>query len=377
MSRIPSLDGLRAISIALVIYGHLLPEFGKQVDSHLAVILLANGNLGVMIFFVISGYLITKLLMREFAKTGNISLKRFYYRRFFRIVPPLYFYIGFVVVTASITSLYPHLSEVLTALTFTRNFDFNARQFMFEHFWSLCIEEQFYLVWPLLVIFSLRRQGPKAAAKIALALIIAAPILRLATFPLIHDQLLRHHVDGLLPFKMDVLMCGCWAALMEGTDVFERLYAKAVKLVWFYPIWCLVISRYLTLRFGNFYNFSVGQSLDGLAIMFTLVWCTRNAESVAGRILNWPPIVHLGLISYSVYIWQTYFLHPENTTILGRFPLNLLCIFAAAEFSYYTVERLSRMARDRWEPLICGRREEKTVPLNVQHPVMAIDESNP
>ena len=350
MKRIPSIDGFRAFSIALVIAGHIFNRIGGRTHVNPWWRLIGNGGYGVFIFFVISGYLITTLLLREHEKSSSINLARFYYRRTFRIIPPLYFYIAFVALSASLSGLHPYSREVLTALTFTRNLDFKSHQFMFEHFWSLCIEEQFYLLWPVLLLLTLTRKGKSSAENLALVLIVCAPIFRLATFVLINNQLKRHFIYMMLPAQMDALMFGCWAALGQQQIRWESIYHRAEKFVWILPVWFLLISNYLRIRLGPSYFLTVGQTLDGFCVVFFLIWCIRNPKSSAGRLLNWGPIVHIGLISYSIYIWQTWFLHPDNPTRLATLPWSLLFILGAAEFSWHVIERFSRVARDRWEP---------------------------
>jgi peptidoglycan/LPS O-acetylase OafA/YrhL len=349
LKRIPSLDGYRAISIFLVIANHLWQEGEVRYGWHSVLGGFLDGGLGVFIFFVISGYLITKLLLTEHDRRGSFSLSRFYYRRFFRIIPPLYCYILFVFLTAPLSGLHVDLREVLTALTFTRNLVPYSHEFMFEHFWSLCIEEQFYLLWPIALLLTLRWRGRGGAVHLAVALIIIAPIFRLSTYPLIHDRVFRAFVNGLLPGHIDALMFGCWGAVAEGTATFESLYRRMSSFAWLLPLWLFGGSLALNIKFGNWYRLSIGDTLDGLAVIFMLLWSIRNSRSFAGRVLNWRPIIHIGLISYSIYIWQTYFLHPENPTVFGRLPWNLICIWAAAELSWQTVERLSRVVRERRE----------------------------
>jgi peptidoglycan/LPS O-acetylase OafA/YrhL len=352
LKRISSLDGFRAISIIIVVLGHLLDDERVRFHQHFVYQGYVNGGLGVFIFFVISGYLITSLLLRDFDKSGSLYLGRFYYRRFFRIVPPLYAYILFVAVVGPFVNLRPDVRNIMTALTFTRNLDYHSRQFMFEHFWSLCIEEQFYLLWPVTLLITLHHKGRRGAANLAVALIILAPLFRLATFPLIHNPPFRRFVDGFLPGHMDALMFGCWAALAEGSRGFEILYRRITSLVWFLPIWFFGISQFLGLHFGSKYGLSIRQSLDGIAVLFMILWATRNPDSVVGRLLNWRPIIHIGVISYSIYIWQTWFLHPQNHTVFATLPWSLLFILTVSELSWCTVERASYYLRDKWEPII-------------------------
>ena len=349
----------------MVIAGHMWNAGEARYGWHATWGGFLDGARGVFIFFVISGYLITKLLLREYDRRGTYSLGRFYYRRFFRIVPPLYLYIFFVVVTVPLSGLHVQPVEVLTASTFTRNLVFPTHRFLagpfgyghfvFEHFWSLCIEEQFYLCWPLMLLFVLRRSGRSGATRLAVILILAAPIYRLATYPLIHDLEVRHFADGLLLGHMDALMFGCIAALAEGLTALESAYLIARRFAWLAPIWFFGISAALTVAFGNRYQLSIGDTLDGVAVLTMMLWAIRNSASLMGRVLNWRPVVHIGVISYSIYIWQTYFLHHDNPTIFGRFPWNLICILGAAELSWQTIERLSRFARDWGERCWAGR----------------------
>lgn len=361
MKRIPSLDGLRAISIIFVIIGHLIGGM-EGVAHHLGPIdtllfhLFGNGFVGVSIFFVLSGFLITTLLIHEYDRTQLISLSDFYFRRAFRILPPLYAYIAFVAISAHWTGLTVSGSEILVALTFTRNVIFHPHAWQFEHFWSLCIEEQFYLLWPLALILTLRKGGKTAAARLSIVLILIAPLLRVATYFLINKQLLRHDLQTTLFCRMDALMFGCLAALSQGTPAFERIYSFAAKRIWIFPLFTWIPSNLLMWRFENYYALPIGITLDGISIALFLVWCSRNPQSIAGRILNFKPIVHIGLISYSLYIWQTYFLHERNMTFGGRFPQSLLFILIAAEVSWYTIERWSRQMRDAVEPLLFGSR---------------------
>jgi peptidoglycan/LPS O-acetylase OafA/YrhL len=364
VKRIPSIDGFRAFSIALVIAGHIFNRIGARAHVDPWWRLVGNGGYGVFIFFVISGYLITTLLLREHEESSSINLGRFYYRRAFRIIPPLYFYIALVTLSASFSGLHPYLREVLTALTFTRNLDFSSHQFMFEHFWSLCIEEQFYLLWPLVLFLTLTLRGKSSAEDLALVLIVSAPIFRMTTFLFINNQLKRHFIYMMLPGQMDALMFGCWAALGQEQLRWEKIYSRVEKFAWILPVWFLLISNYLRVRLGPSYFLTVGQTLDGFSAVFLLIWCIRNPKSGPGRLLNWGPIVHIGLISYSIYIWQTWFLHPDNPTWLAKLPWSLLFILGAAEFSWHVIERGSRVARDRWEPFFFTKNRP---PLSENH----------
>jgi peptidoglycan/LPS O-acetylase OafA/YrhL len=359
VKRIPSLDGLRAISITNVVVAHLLASLSMGGRLSPAIAGMVQGFQGVFVFFVISGYLITTLLLREYERAGTLRLGRFYYRRFFRIVPPLYAYILIAALwLGPALGIHAERREILTALTFTRNLDFHPHQFLFEHFWSLSIEEQFYIVWPLTLLAVLRRRGRAAAGRIAVALIVLSAVYRLAVFALIPFQPFRIFVNWLLPGHLDSLMFGCWAALAQGSPRFEALYRRITRWPWLLPLWAFVGSTALMDRFGNMYYLSLGHTLDGIAVTFGMLWAIRNADSAAGRVLNSRPLVHLGVLSYSLYIWQNSFVNPHNHTLSGRFPWNILCPLLAAQCSWMTVERASLWLRDRWEPRLFRSRAE-------------------
>lgn len=137
--RIPSLDGLRAISITLVVLGHL----GK--NGHAPLVFKSHyTDLGVDLFFVISGYLITSILLQEHIQTSTISLKTFYARRAFRIFPA-----AFVFILIATAFYWPQMRwyNVASTLLYVANFD-GTRPWIFGQLWSLGVEEQFYLLWP-------------------------------------------------------------------------------------------------------------------------------------------------------------------------------------------------------------------------------------
>ncbi len=171
--RIPSLDGLRALSIFLVLALHSLQRL--DLTHHVPWFWLGifNGATGVFIFFVISGYLITSLLLREHEKTGSISLRGFYFRRAMRILPPLYLYVGFLLLLGWAGRLAIYKLDIISSLFFFHDYAL-SRMWTLEHFWTLSIEEQFYLIWPLLLLLCLRIPGPAGrskACKIAIAII--------------------------------------------------------------------------------------------------------------------------------------------------------------------------------------------------------------
>ena len=167
-SRIPSLDGLRALSISFVLVGHLALNTGFPIQRSWWTD--AYAHYGVRIFFVISGFLITTLLLGERQKTGKIDLKEFYIRRAYRIFPAAYFYL-LVVTFLFYSSL--SLNYLVAAYTYMTSYAIHS-PWILRHLWSLSVEEQFYMLWPALVAL-----GVLIAPRIAFGALIFAPMLRI------------------------------------------------------------------------------------------------------------------------------------------------------------------------------------------------------
>jgi peptidoglycan/LPS O-acetylase OafA/YrhL len=352
LARIPSLDGLRALSIFLVIALHTLQRY--SITHHVPLVLFGifDGGTGVYIFFVISGYLITSLLLNEQQKRNSISLRGFYFRRAMRILPPLYVYVAVILILGWLGRLVIYKLDVISALFFFHDY---APSFMWslEHFWSLSIEEQFYLIWPFVLVYCLRRPGLEGrirAAKVALAVIVLSPFIRIASFAT-HNFYLH---DGYgFHMRADSLMFGCVLALLQGTPAFERIYNAATK-IWWIPPAVILISDLIGARFQNYWQLPFGYTICGTAISFFLLWCVRNPASVVGRMLNARFIVHIGVLSYSMYLWQTLFLHVQNATVFGpslriisTFPGNWIAILVVAELSHRLVELPALNIRNR------------------------------
>jgi peptidoglycan/LPS O-acetylase OafA/YrhL len=338
--RIPSLDGFRAISIGLVLFGHLLGTSGfflpLEVNRHLAV-----GELGVRVFFVISGFLITNLLLSEAAATGRIHVGRFYLRRTFRIFPPYYAFILALAVAALARWIELAPGDLLHTLTYTSNYHV-ARSWNVGHTWSLSVEEQFYLLWPALLVLL----GGRRAIWVAALFVLAAPLVRLGLWELTVSA--REGVGHRFETIADSIAVGCVLAGARTWLHRQPLYHRVLVSRWLLlaPV-IVVLSGALGQhpRIDFFAGFTVRNVLIALCIDR---WVTYPADRV-GRVLNSRPLVFVGLISYSLYLWQQVFLNRDVTSLPTSFPSNLVLAIAAALVSYYLVERPSLRLRHRVE----------------------------
>lgn len=338
--RLPGLDGMRAISIALVLFGHSwdsipLPGHFKA----LAWPYLANSYLGVTVFFVLSGYLITYLLRREAQRSGSIDLKGFYARRVLRIFPALYTYLLTICLLSAAGLIFTTAGDIFRAATFLTDYGFllhphtNGDYWFVGHFWTLSLEEQFYLLWPLIIVIV----GIGRAWKVALFIVISAPCIRTVSYFLWPSQ--RTHLGMMLHCACDPIMMGCLAALIDGATV-ERainwLFSPYAALL--AALFVTIPSAYLTERLHGTYSATIGITLNSALIAYCILFVTRRPQSPGVRALEWAPLRRIGILSYSLYLWQQLFL-GESHWSWAKFPLNLCACFVAAVLSNFIVER--------------------------------------
>jgi peptidoglycan/LPS O-acetylase OafA/YrhL len=343
---IPSLDGLRALSIAVVILSHCLPDMPPAIrDLTVTQAILSNGRLGVAVFFVISGYLITLLLLKELDNTGTISLKRFYFRRSLRIFPAFYVFLGVMAILWAIGVVPEHWPSFIAAATYTRAYYKDAQGYFIAHTWSLSIEEQFYLAWPLLLL-RLRRIR---AVHLAVASLVMMPLVRFAMYWV--TPTLRGHEGYMIQGWIDAIMIGCLLALFQGNPAWERWHRRylnawsAAALATLAFVLTPYIYVHLEGRLAGAYGLVVFYSVQPFCIGGVLVYVVEHAGSLAGRILNTAILRHIGVVSYSLYLWQQLFTAPES----HLFPWGLAYLFLVAECSYWLIEKPALRLRSALE----------------------------
>ena len=346
--RIPGLDGLRALAILIVIAGHLNVRFEDQ-PSHRSLLwrMAGSGGIGVDVFFVLSGYLITTLLVREFERHGRIDLAKFWLRRAFRILPAFYLYLGTVALLVPLAGWSVPLRSFLYAGLFLYDYTPLPHPWLVGHLWSLAVEEQFYLFWPLLLGVCLSRWGRRSAIWVAVGLIAFGAAMRWYDGHFAYERFLGRDFM-MLHTRVDTLMFGCLFALCSGLPAFERMYGWARPFWWVAPIWFLAAGNLMTRLFGLNFRLYEGMTINGLAIAFFILHVARSPKTLLGRVLGWGPIAYVGVTSYSMYLWQELFTAPENASWTGRMPGMLLCIALAPVLSYELVEKPVLRLRARW-----------------------------
>jgi peptidoglycan/LPS O-acetylase OafA/YrhL len=317
MKRIPSLDGLRAVAISLVVLGHWAEVHYQSIVAG------AFASLGRRIFFVLSGYLITTLMIKEYGKTSTIRLRRFYVRRAYRILPAAIAFMLPVFVIFWHDLRWYHMAA---AMFYVVNFDFTHPWFI-GHLWSISVQEQFYFLWP-----SVLKKWYRYRVTIPVVVIVFAPIYRVTC----HFLGLHGRADETFPAVADILAIGCLVAIFE-TQI------PTIKGWWAALMICPVVLVPIHMGMLRFHT----------TPLLLLVWWPALHLSIAGLlihavqkcywVLNVEPVAWLGKISYGLYLWQQLFAY-------GSHPRPLYFVLLAvgmATASYYLLEQPMLRLRER------------------------------
>jgi peptidoglycan/LPS O-acetylase OafA/YrhL len=301
-SRIPELDGLRAIAVVPVIALH----FGANV----------NGAAGVTVFFALSGFIITTLLLTEHRRRGSVDLRLFYLRRFRRLLPAATAVVVATVVAGRALNKPPITRDAVAALTYWANFDRFTSHYSYghtvyaplEHFWSLAIEEQFYIVLPLLCIVLLPL-GRRVLATVATVAMVAS-----AMFAFVHRNSPQYYFHSLA--RVCELLAGVVLAVVLPT-MMRFVGARRAAIVGYLALVGLIAV--------------FAQAVTPQPILIALMTCLV----IAGRprLLAASPLVLIGTYSYGLYLW-----HPLTEIVSDRLGVRIALTLIFTFLSYHLIE---------------------------------------
>ena len=343
-ARFPSLDGWRALSIILVLGAHskIVAGFPKRLDSAFG--WLFDGDLGVRFFFVISGFLITHLLFQEYIQTGSISLRKFYIRRALRILPVYFVYLLVVFLLQIFTSWHQPPITWIGNLTFTTNC--LPGTWTTGHLWSLAVEEQFYLLWPLLLVLIGLSGNERRALYILCIPVVVSPICLVISYLKISPAIFHPFLQGYSFLNyFDSLAVGCITAILltkhepQISSVLNKLNLKAS-----FGGLVLILIPYVLSKLWLVGIFTVPLGPTFQAIGFTILLLQSILSPQFFKPLNWPIIRNMGILSYSIYIWQMIFCsNPQNFGFSKHWFMSwpgwLLAACLVATLSYYGLEK--------------------------------------
>jgi peptidoglycan/LPS O-acetylase OafA/YrhL len=250
----------------------------------------------------------------------------------------LLFYVGVIVALSFAGELTLRQGDVLHALTYTMNFHFD-RAWQLGHLWSLSVEEQFYLLWPAALLWAGSRAPNVCFAVIAVVPLIRVSLLLVARSMIIHsDELFFTVADTLaagcaLAFVQPALWRSAWFTRFQGSRAFWLVPLAALAIL-FNPIWRLQAL--------------VGFTAMNTCIMLTIDQAVRMPKTAWGRFLNLRPMRTVGVLSYSLYLWQQPFLNRTSSLPVCAFPLNLALAFLLAWISFALVESPALRLRGKW-----------------------------
>ena len=313
-SRDGTIDGFRAIAALGVVFAHAVTfRFADSALPGFKYLQKLAGSLAptcVQIFFAVSGYIITTLLLTEQRKRGRISIVAFYIRRACRIVPPLVPLFTVIIICRGLGWIALDNASLLSSISFTCNLNFVDCFWWVAHTWSLAVEEQYYLIWPMLLII----MGPRP---MWLASAIAGLLTGFVLLPL------GWH-NNYVSFASIAI-----GALYASSPVTRHGVSKIATL----PLWLLSAAL---LIFGPPYlPWKVSQVLAPFLVLY-LIFAARELR-LPKSVLAWPPIQWVALGSYSLYLWQQLFFAKPVYYLGPVFPVWLLPI--AVALSVYLVEQ--------------------------------------
>jgi peptidoglycan/LPS O-acetylase OafA/YrhL len=345
--RIPSLDGIRGVLLIVVLTAHTLGTKNFPIARE-AVPFEGLAYTAMRVFFIISGFLITGILLKELVRRDTINLPRFYFKRTFRIFPAYYAYLIILATAAlfGITEFKP--GDLLHAFTYTSNYNVEPAWHV-GHTWSLATEEQFYLLWPAVLLLA----GIRRSLWILVGLLALLPLWRIVLLAVpqgafglgVFQSGFSHTFDTVA----DIFAVGCLLAILRPRlwefPAYRRvLESRAMGWLFLLMLVLSVVPSFAYRIDGNWRHVVlllyqlIGVPVINILIAMLIDWAMRNPHGAVGRALNHRVLMQLGVISYSAYLWQQVFLNRHADHLINVFPLNVILALSAAWLSYRFVE---------------------------------------
>jgi len=351
--RVEELTGLRAVAVMMVVLGHAQRTLAGGYTGLLTPLrLFSDGRLGVLVFFVLSGFLITTILQAELKSTGTIRLAPFYAKRALRIWPAFYTYIAVIVVLTSAGWIDVDRRQVAYAALHIWNYSEllgmsadNALHpdgaWYLGHFWTLALEEQFYWLWPPLLFYLWRRNSQH----VLVCLIFLVPLIRVSTY--FAAPHLRGQLSMMLQTGIDPILIGCFVALnQDRLNTWVRSWRGGTLFLTGIILVLLFVMPVTESRLGGFWRATYGTTFEAALVGIVIVGLRFQRDFWCARLLRTRPLVFVGTISFSLYLWQQLFSNV-NLPITHAFPLGILEAFAAATFSCFFIEAPFLRLKDR------------------------------
>lgn len=310
----------------MVVLHHFILNYNRHFED-----LIFIGPLGVDIFFVISGFLITTLCIKEKITTGTLSLKKFYIKRALRILPVAYLYILVIFILNCIFSLQTDFYNFFSAIFFTADISYFRRlhfDWFLAHYWTLSVEEQFYIFLPFFV-----ERKFQVYVAIILVIVLFLPILiYLQRFIVILNVgIIAAALRFLIKFQGIAVGCLFSILLFKGY-IYIRRFSLPITLLSLFMIFYLRFDAQLSVR-SCFINLIISMFI-GLIIVNNVI----PKNNFLFKFLNLKILNFIGVLSYSIYIWQQLFLSNNPKLPFIQYPINLILLASVSYLSYFHYE---------------------------------------
>lgn len=335
MTHIKGFNALRALSVTLVVLTHLdLSDWIPNTEFVMKrVWLLISGSFGVQLFFVLSGYLITKILLNERSQNGRINFKNFFTRRFLRLLPPLLVFLLIILLANAFNYLTNASDSIIYAIFYIYNFvPKNLYSLEMGHLWSLAVEEQFYLLWPFTLHFVRKFQ--------TIFIITLLFVLVCGAFNIVHSHLALNNTYFLgrwfIPASCPIFI-GCLGALFQHFFS-EKTHELATNNL---IVWPLILLSYLYPLYAPEKLIPLSIVIQSIAIIVLLLHIVHVQHKKWVNALEFKPIAYIGIISYGIYVYQGVFLRTGGGSEIWfqQFPTNILFTLSIAVVSYELIEK--------------------------------------
>lgn len=329
---IPSLDGIRAVAVLIVFLSHVGIKY-------------VPGGFGVTVFFFLSGYLITTLLRREHDRSNRIDLRKFYMRRVLRILPPFYLVLLLAIGASWLVGVYSEFSSLQLEALVSQFFHYSnyhnvvyGNQYMSlgtEVYWSLAVEEHFYLLFPLFYILLRRfKLGASKQATVFLGICLLVLLWRcLLVFTMGADY---DRIFFATDTRIDSILFGCAMAVAYNPAMEQDRQLSERNLKWvFLPLGLVLLLITLAVRVDSFRD-TLRYTVQGVALYPIFIAAIRFPDWGLFRVLNWSWVRFVGVLSYSLYLVHFVVIKILNATMpeLGMLATGLIALVISFAISY-------------------------------------------
>jgi peptidoglycan/LPS O-acetylase OafA/YrhL len=364
IARVVAFDGVRGFFLIFVFLTHA--GYGKW----------AFGRTGLYVFFTLSGFLITTLLLREGTRSGRVSFGNFYSRRVYRLAPALILMVAATVIWGEVVNRAVGFraahSQIIYVLLYSANwygaYHGHLALGPYAHTWSLSVEEQFYLVWPVILVFFAIRRGTPAVAKLLCVVgIVIAFVSRLIVYPNTVAGLDRLYTGT--DVVLDHIMVGCLLGitLHYATTATQQAYARAARFAVWPACGVLAYGVFIRQHVGHTLNtmwpYTITETIIAFSSATLLCHVYLNRDSIVSRYFSFRPFVFMGQISYGWYVYHVpifqiirQFINPHHKVEVAL--IALVLTFSVSIFSYFWIE----LPIQRWGRKRAGGRAPGTMP---------------